>query len=137
MNRRRALSWLLAGLVTLLMGAFLGDAPAHAQTATNDPLQVVSTTPADGETLTAAPPEIILNFAAILPDIEAIIQLQNSQRQILRTGQPIAFNNRTSLKVRVLEQTGLPAGAYAVSYLVKPKNGESISGKFAFSEPSP
>lgn len=132
MQRRRALLLLLTGLFTLLFSSFGSDAPAQAQTPTTAPIGVIATTPADGETLTAAPPEIILNFAAILPDIEAVIQLQNSNRELLNVGQPIAFNNRTSLKVRVLEQNGLPAGGYTVTWLVKPKNSKPVSGKFNF-----
>ena len=118
MNRRRALLLLLTGLFTLLISAFGTDAPAHAQTATTVPIQVIRTTPGDGEVLTAAPPEIVLDFAGILPDIEAVIQLQNSSRELLNVGQPIAFNSRTSLKVRVLEQNGLPAGSYYVSAML-------------------
>lgn len=132
MHRRRALLLLLTGLFTLLFSSLGLGAPANAQTPTTGPISVIATTPADGETLTAAPPEIILNFAAILPDIEAVIQLQNANKELLNVGQPIAFNNRTSLKVRVLEQTGLPAGGYLVTWLVRPKDSKPISGKFAF-----
>jgi len=132
MHRRRALLLLLTGLFTLLFSSLGLGAIANAQTPTTGPISVIATTPADGETLTAAPPEIILNFAAILPDIEAVIQLQNANKELLNVGQPIAFNNRTSLKVRVLEQTGLPAGGYLVTWLVRPKDSKPISGKFAF-----
>lgn len=132
MHRRRALLLLLTGLFTLLFSSLGLGAPANAQTPTTGPISVIATTPADGETLTAAPPEIILNFAVILPDIEAVIQLQNANKELLNVGQPIAFNNRTSLKVRVLEQTGLPAGGYLVTWLVRPKDSKPISGKFAF-----
>jgi len=137
MQSRRALLLLFAGFVTLLSGTAFAASGAYAQTTETAPLQVIRTTPADGSTLDAAPPEIILDFAEILPDIEAVIQLQNANKELLRTGQPIAFNNRTSLKVRVLEQRGLPAGLYTVTWLVRPKQGDPISNKFTFTLEAP
>jgi len=134
MVRRRALILLLAGFFALLLGIFSAGAPAHAQTATTTaPLQVVSTVPADGDILNAAPAEIVLNFAETLPDISALIQLVDSQKRLLKLGQPIAFNNRMSLKVRVLELNGLPAGTYQVIYAVQGNDKTTFSGKFTFS----
>jgi copper transport protein len=132
MDRRRAVVSLVSGLFIVLLGTLSGAATARAQVGTNTNIQLTSTTPADGDTLTAAPPEIVLTFANTLPDIEAVIQLQNDKREILNTGQPIAFNNRMALRERVLEQNGLPAGTYTVTWLVHPKNTKPTSGKFTF-----
>lgn len=137
MNRRRALTVLLAGLLTLLIGALAPTSPAGAQSGTTVPISLLATNPTDGEVLTAAPPDIVLTFADTLPDIDAVIQLQNAKRELLNTGQPIAFNNRTALRVRVLEQAGLPAGAYTVTWLIAPKNTKPISGKFSFTLEAP
>lgn len=143
MIRRRALQVLLAGPLALCVGALglglalLDAEPAGAQTGSDEPVVVVATNPGDGEVLTAAPPDIVLTFANTLPDIDAVIQLQNSNRELLNTGQPIAFNNRTALRVRVLEQRGLPAGTYTVTWLVRPRNEKPISGKFAFTLEAP
>lgn len=143
MIRRRALQVLLAGPLALCIGALgLGIAlataePAGAQTGSDEPVIVVATNPGDGEVLTAAPPDIVLTFANTLPDIDAVIQLQNSNRELLNTGQPIAFNNRTALRVRVLEQRGLPAGTYTVTWLVRPRNADPVSGKFSFTLEAP
>lgn len=137
MVRRRALSLLLAGLFALLLGVFGTAAPAGAQTATPGPLQIVSTVPLDGETLNMAPAEIILNFAETLPDVSALIQLADSQNRVLKLGQPIAFNNRMALKVRVLELSGLPAGKYQVIYVVKASDGTQLNGRFSFTLEAP
>ncbi len=122
----------------MVVASLGGIGAATAQSATTpSSITLVSSSPADSAVLTAAPPEILLNFAAALPDMDATVQLQNSSKQMLSVGQPIAFNNRMSLRIRVLEQNGLPAGTYSVIWVIKPHSGTAVSAKFSFTLQAP
>jgi copper transport protein len=136
MDRRRPLRLLLTGLLTLVMGALAFSGATWAQTTPTSGITAVSTKPVDGADIQATPAQLVINFEQRLPDgVEAIVQLQNGNRELQNIGQPIAINGRLALRVAVLEE--LPAGNYTVTWLVRPKGGTAVSGKFSFTLSAP
>jgi copper transport protein len=134
MDRRRTITFLLAAVVTVFVGTLAGVSGAFAGTDENE-IVLVSTEPDDGDVLTATPNEIVLRFQDRLPAIEPIVVLQNENSEPQQTGQPIAIDNRTALRVRVLR--ALPAGVYTVKYTLRPTNAAPVAGEFSFTLRAP
>lgn len=99
------------------------------------PIVLVSTEPADGDILSTTPDEIVLYFQNRLPAIEPIVVLQDENGEPQQIGQPIAIDNRTALRVRVLH--ALPAGVYTVTYTVRATKAAEVAGEFSFTLRAP
>ena len=79
MDRRRTITFFLAGLVTVLSGTLFAAHQADAGTE-EPPIVVKEVSPSDGALLHATPNEIVITFENRLPAIEPIVQLQNASR---------------------------------------------------------
>ena len=112
------LAWLITVLVAQVSAA--GPAAAHAE--------LVASTPANGEQLREAPPEVALQFTEPVALVEGGLQLLDVEGQQLDAPPPVLAGST----VRWPMPTQLPDGAYVVSWRVVSGDGHPVSGAFAF-----
>lgn len=123
-DRRRA--GLAAGLVLLLaaLAVLLGAAPASAHD------YLVSSTPAAGSTVTAAPARVTLTFdAAVLRTGNGsdVVSVTGPGGKHFETACPVVANNDVSAAVRLG-----PAGTYTVSWRVVSADGHPVADSIRF-----
>jgi copper transport protein len=124
---------LLTAVTWSLMWAVTGAGAAStvaAQSETEN--ELVSSEPADGETLGTSPDELVFNFAEPLGPEDLLTAPVTCGTALQNTGIPEVGNDRTSVSVDVL--TPFPRGACTVSWLLRDSLGETIDqGLIAFS----
>ncbi|WP_180359704.1 copper resistance CopC family protein [Miniimonas arenae] len=118
--RRRSLTraGAVAALV-LLLGSIAGPALAHDR--------LLTSTPADGETLTTAPTQLVLTYSDEIAPIGVEITVTGPAGEA-RSGDPQVSG--TDLIVPLAAD--LPSGSYAVAWRVTSSDGHPIDGTFAF-----
>lgn len=117
---RRALAPLATiALLLLSLGAVAAPASAHDQ--------LISSNPADGETLTTAPAEIVLTYNNEVAQIGAEVQITDPENTVVTE---IPTISGTSVTVPLWEDT--VAGAYSVAWRVTSSDGHPIDGEFSF-----
>jgi len=127
--RRRASAGRLAVLAVLALGWLLGAAgPASAHPA------LVSSTPGAGYAVTDPPPEIALAFnePVTLPDRPLVLKTVDGLQVRLRV-----TTAQGGASLVGAPETPLPVGAYEVTYRVVGRDGDLISGTFAFGVATP
>ncbi|WP_159096519.1 copper resistance CopC family protein [Miniimonas sp. S16] len=118
--RRRPLTraGAVAALV-LLLGAIAGPALAHDR--------LLTSTPADGETLTTAPTQLVLSYSDEIAPIGVEVTVTGPAGEA-RSGDPQVSG--TDLIVPLAAD--LPSGSYAVAWRVTSSDGHPIDGTSAF-----
>lgn len=120
-TRARPLTALLAVVLTLFgLGALAGPAAAHDR--------LVSSAPADGETLTVAPEELTLSYSANIATIGAEVVVTAPDGSDAREGDLEVVGTDVVVPLRA----DLPSGSYAVIWRVTSSDGHAIDGAFAF-----
>lgn len=124
-GRRRGSLRTLASLGALLAASLslwaAGPASAHDQ--------LVESSPSEGETLTAAPSELLLRFSAEILDVGSEVQLLDAGGTVVPTD-PLALDG-TDVTVPIPEPLG--DGDYSIEWRVVSSDGHPISGTIAFS----
>lgn len=117
-----------AGLALVAAAALVGLSCSPA--AAHDSL--VSTSPADGATVSATPDQIVLTFnePAVAVGTEIVVAGPDGQVQ---QGRPRLVENT----VRQAVMPGAPAGRYTVTWRVTSDDGHPVSGTFAFTSTAP
>ncbi|WP_164545207.1 copper resistance CopC family protein [Antribacter gilvus] len=113
-----------AALVTLMLFV-LPQAPAWAHD------QLLSSTPGDGKTITALPPEIILTLSEAPLATGAQVVITAADGDMVPTG-TISVDEATA-RVTVPVTGQGPSGAYTVAWHVVSSDGHPIEGAFEFS----
>ncbi|HET6653410.1 MAG TPA: copper resistance protein CopC [Nocardioides sp.] len=122
-NRRGLLAGLLLAWIGLLGAAQLaaaGAAAAHAE--------LVSTTPADGAQLAAAPAEVELRFTEAVRLVDGGLRLLDDSGAEVGTEDPTADGDT----VRWTMPAELPDGRYLANWRVVSADGHPVAGAFAF-----
>lgn len=117
---RRALAP-LAALVALLLSFGLVAAPASAHDS------LIASTPADGETLTAAPTELTLSYSAEIAQIGADVVVTDPAGTVV--SQPLTV---AGTDVVVPLAADLAPGSYAIAWRVTSSDGHPIDGALTF-----
>ncbi len=116
----------LAGLFALLCAQVVASAPADAHA------RLEKTSPADGASLTAAPPEIMLRFnEAVNGDLSEVT---------VKSGSTDVADGSVEVEGDSLYQplkSDMPEGDYTVTYKVVSADGHPVSGTFEFSYAPP
>ncbi|WP_447009791.1 copper resistance CopC family protein [Saccharothrix hoggarensis] len=120
---RLALSALLATLV--LLGA---APPASAHT------ELVSSDPANGASLPQRPTRLTLTFTEPVPAESATVTVTGPDGAAWPLGEVTA---QGATLLVPLNQTGSPAGAYTVTWMVQSLDGDFVDGTFAFTLTAP
>ena len=116
----------LAGLLALLCAQLVVSAPASAHA------RLEKTSPADGASLTAAPPEIMLGFNEVVNEDLSEVTVQ--------TGSTDVTDGSVDVEGDSLYQplrSDMPEGEYTVTYKVVSADGHPVSGTFTFSYAPP
>jgi copper resistance protein C len=113
---------LLAVIAGAMLAVWAGASPASAHNT------LISTNPADQETLQSAPQAVVLTFdePAIAMGTQVVVTGPSGQVQ---QGQPRLVDNTITEDL----QPGAPAGAYTVAWRVASADGHPVSGTFSFS----
>ncbi|WP_342023758.1 copper resistance CopC family protein [Arthrobacter citreus] len=114
---------LLAALILAGGGAALATAPAAAA---HD--ELVSTLPAAGERLEAAPAELELTFSSALMDLGNQIQVLDAEGRNWAESAPVL--NRETLAQPL--PTDMPNGEYSVRWRAVSSDGHPITGSYEF-----
>ncbi len=116
----------LAGLLALLCAQVVVSAPASAHA------RLEKTSPADGASLTAAPPEIMLRFNEVVNgDLSEVT---------VKTGSTDVAKGSVDVEGDSLYQpldSDMPEGDYTVTYKVVSADGHPVSGTFDFTYTAP
>lgn len=111
----------LAALAVLLLSFGAVAAPASAHDA------LVASVPADGETLTTAPRELVLTYNNEIATIGAEVQISDPAGTVLTETPAVEGTNAT-----VTLPQDLAPGAYSVAWRVTSSDGHPIEGTLAF-----
>ncbi|WP_158277175.1 copper resistance CopC family protein [Serinibacter arcticus] len=111
----------LAVLASLLLTLGLTAAPASAHDV------LISSTPADGETLTTAPTEIVLTFNNDIAQIGAEVQITGPDGTVVNEAPTV-----TGPAATVLLTGEVTSGTYSVAWRVTSSDGHPIDGTFTF-----
>lgn len=111
----------LAALAVLLLSFGAVAAPATAHDA------LVASVPADGETLTTAPRELVLTYNNEIATIGAEVQISDPAGTVLTETPAVEGTNAT-----VTLPQDLAPGAYSVAWRVTSSDGHPIEGTLAF-----
>lgn len=114
---------LIQGLL-LALGLLMVAAPAHAHS------ELLSSTPADGEVLTSAPPMISLQFNEAISPAGLQVVAQGPQGSV-ELGTPVI----DGATVQVPWPSDAVGGDYRVAYRVVSADGHPIDGSIGFSYP--
>lgn len=121
---------LVAGVGAVLVGlalAVLGAGPAAAHSA------LVSSDPADGSTLAAAPAHVTLTFNEPAVTLGTVVQVRAADGRVVSAGDPVLTDASVTQDL-----TGeLPAGAYTVLWRVTSADGHPIEGQLTFTAQGP
>lgn len=115
----RALAVLAAATLALLPGALLSPASAHAALETSSP--------ADGSTLTAVPPEVMLRFNEDIGAEFATITVKKGS-ETASTGKPEVDGKTVYQPI----DPSMAQGDWTVTYRVVSEDGHPVSGSFDF-----
>lgn len=115
--RLAAVATVLAGVVVC---ATAGPAAAHDQ--------LLDSSPADGERLSAPPTEISLTFSAEVLDMGAVIVVADPSGQDWSDGEPALAGGVVTVPV----EAGMPEAGYEVRWRVVSSDGHPISGIIPF-----
>lgn len=107
---------------TIVLMAMPQSASAHAV--------VVSSSPNDGASLAAAPPEVRMQFSEPVSTELGGLRVVNSQGQRVDTGEEVATGDPMAIAARL--NTGLDDGTYVASYRVVSADGHPITGAITF-----
>lgn len=118
--RARITTALLALLAALGLATTAVPAAAHDQ--------LLSSVPADGETLTAAPAELGLTFNAELAAIGSAVLVAAPDGTDVSAGEPVTAGTQVTVPLA----GGLVAGTYQVTWRVTSSDGHPIEGTFSF-----
>ena len=118
-RRSAALLALLAGWAVL---AVAGAAPALAHAT------VVSTDPADGSRLEAAPAKVSITFSEDVAVNSGFLKVVDADGEQVSQGEPAGTGREVSVPLR----SGLGDGSYIVSYRIVSADSHPISGAFSF-----
>ncbi|WP_309066090.1 copper resistance CopC family protein [Microbacterium sp.] len=117
----------LAGLTVAAVAVLAAASPASAHDA------LVSSTPAAGEQLAAAPEQIVLTFSNTLIAVEeeadgtAVVVADESGRD-WAAGDPVVDGDTVTVPL----EEGMPAGSYRVTWQVVSSDGHPTSGEYDF-----
>ena len=123
--RTRA-SLLAAALLAAFAAVLFLAAPAHAHD------ELVSSNPADGAVLDAAPSEIELVFSSELMDLGNQVIVEDSAGTNLAESEPVLTRETLVQSVPALE-----AGDYKVNWRAVSSDGHPITGTFSFTVSGP
>lgn len=123
--RTRA-SLLAAALLAAFAAVLILAAPAHAHD------ELVSSNPADGAVLDAAPSEIELVFSSELMDLGNQVIVEGSAGTNLAESEPVLTRETLVQSVPALE-----AGDYKVNWRAVSSDGHPITGTFSFTVNGP
>jgi copper transport protein len=118
---RRLLRLVLATLALALSGIVLA-APAWAHA------ELVSSSPANGARLEAAPDSIQLTFTESVDLVDGGLRLLDGDGTAVTTSQPVASGHRVTWPM----PPNLARGAYVVTWRVVSSDGHPVDGAFAF-----
>ncbi|MFC7464329.1 copper resistance protein CopC [Brachybacterium sp. GCM10030252] len=111
----------LIGLAAAVIVALtLLPAPAHA----HDTL--ISTDPADGDTLEASPDDITLTFSADVLEVSPVVRISDESGETLSEITPSVEGPTATAEL----EEPLPAGTYTVEWRVVSSDGHPIEGTF-------
>jgi copper resistance protein C len=113
---------LTGGLSALLVLAIVSGLEAHTALRTS--------TPADGETLTALPPSIRLEFTAAIDGSATEVRLVDSAETAREL--ELQFDDAAPTVLKAMLPEDLTSGAYHVSWRTLAADGHPVSGTFAF-----
>ncbi|MBZ2198673.1 copper resistance CopC family protein [Occultella gossypii] len=94
---------------------------------------LLSSAPAEGETLSAAPTEIRLTFNNEILDLSAAIVLTDAEGTVLTEEPPVVDGAEVALPL----PDGVPAGVWTVTWRVVSSDGHPISGTYEFTVDAP
>jgi len=114
---------LLSAVLVLCFAALLASAP---KASAHD--QLVSSTPADGKRLSAAPTQVSVTFSAALMDLGYEIRVVDAASKNWAQGSPVL--SRETLAQPLAPD--LPEGEYQVRWRVVSSDGHPISGSYSF-----
>lgn len=114
----------------VLLGAFAAALAAAPSASAHD--ELVSSTPADGSVLEAAPAEIALVFSSELMDLGNQVIVVDAAGTTVAEGEPVL--NRETL---VQALPALENGDYQVNWRAVSGDGHPITGTFSFTVASP
>lgn len=118
---RARITTALVALLTVL-GLVSTAVPAAAHD------QLLSSAPADGETLTTAPTELALTFNAELAAIGTAVLVAAPDGTDVTAGEPVTAGTGVTVPLA----PGLTGGAYQVTWRVTSSDGHPIEGTFTF-----
>ncbi|WP_163541512.1 copper resistance protein CopC [Occultella kanbiaonis] len=113
--------------VALFLGLTLHAGAAQAHDV------LLSSAPAEGETLSAAPTEVRLTFNNDILDLNAAIVLTDAEGTVLTEEAPVVDGTEVALPV----PDGVPAGVWTVTWRVVSSDGHPISGAYEFTVDAP
>jgi copper resistance protein C len=113
---------LTGGLSALLVLAIFSGLEAHTALRTS--------TPADGETLTALPPSVRLEFTAAVDGSATEVRLVDSAESAREL--ELRFDEAAPMVLEALLPSDLTSGAYQVSWRTLAADGHPVNGSFAF-----
>ncbi|WP_197522230.1 copper resistance CopC family protein [Occultella aeris] len=118
---------LAVSAVALFLGLTLHASAAQAHDV------LLSSAPADGETLSAAPTEVRLAFNNDILDLNAAIVLTDAEGTVLTEEAPVVDGTEVALPL----PDGVPAGVWTVTWRVVSSDGHPISGAYEFTVDAP
>jgi methionine-rich copper-binding protein CopC len=113
---------LAVSAVALLLGLTIHASAAQAHDV------LLSSTPAEGETLSAVPTEVRLTFNNDILDLNAAIVLTDAEGTVLTEDPPVVDGTEVALPL----PDGVPAGVWTVTWRVVSSDGHPISGTYDF-----
>ena len=116
---------LVAVIAVVTLFAFAAPANAHDQ--------VLSASPAEGESLEVAPAEVSIEFLGEIQDINLILNVTNQAGAEVTAGD-VALNGRTITRTLASD---LPNGQYTVVWRVVSEDGHPISDTYQFAVGEP
>ncbi|WP_165962649.1 copper resistance CopC family protein [Occultella glacieicola] len=121
----------MRALATIAVAGLLGLTLHVSAAQAHDTL--VSSAPAEGETLTVAPTEVRLTFNNEILDLNAAIVLTDPDGAVLTEEPPVVDGADVALPV----PDGVPAGVWTVTWRVVSSDGHPISGTYDFTVDTP
>ncbi|MDT0157922.1 copper resistance protein CopC [Microbacterium sp. ARD32] len=117
----------LAGAAVAVAAMLAVAAPASAHD------QLVSSTPADGEQLTSAPEQVVLTFSndllALSDNSGTAVTVVDDAGTDWVAGDPVVQADTVTVPLK----SGMPGGAYDVTWKVVSSDGHPTSGDYSFS----
>ena len=117
-----ALPGLLGLLAVLLLAQLAGASPASAHA------ELVTSTPANGSRLTAAPEQVTLEFTESVGLVDGGLRLLDADGRLVETAEPTV----EGATVRWPMPAKLPTGRYLVDWRVVSQDSHPVAGAFSF-----